>query len=386
MKEAKRLWQLKPPSVCKILGTALDKKDVFKLARKFRLTNNNDLVDDELAFHSALVEFSQSENPVSRYTDKLIRKRFELHMNKLADLRPKSIIKTLRSGAETLKAPIWAALWAIATSEEGEKYEAALFGFVHLLEHRLVREHSAGLLARNTGQTDSDAEIAKENELGILLLDSQREIEILKKTNARLKDELLKRESASGRCSHNEVAIQHSGCGCGCNNKQKIVELKQLLEEERQRSKTFQNELALFRREVDDLMEELATLDDCQRPAQCGSGDSSCPISGFLNGMSVAMVGGIESLEKHYRQLIESMGGNFNRHDGYCHGGLDSLEELISQANLVVCPIEVNSHNAARFAKKICKLKGIPCCFIKSASLASLKRTIEGNVQKATAA
>lgn len=80
------------------------------------------------------------------------------------------------------------------------------------------------------------------------------------------------------------------------------------------------------------------------------------------------------------------MGGNFNRHDGYCHGGLDSLEVLISQANLVVCTIEVNSHNAARFAKKICKLKGIPCCFVKSASLASLKRTIEGNIQNAAAA
>ncbi len=96
MKEGKRLWQLKAPTVCEILGTALDTKDVFKLARKFRLTNNNDLVHDELAFHSALVEFSQSVNPVSRYTDKLIRKRFELHMNKLADLSPKSVIKTLR--------------------------------------------------------------------------------------------------------------------------------------------------------------------------------------------------------------------------------------------------------------------------------------------------
>lgn len=102
--------------------------------------------------------------------------------------------------------------------------------------------------------------------------------------------------------------------------------------------------------------------------------------------MSIAMVGGIESLEKHYRQLIESMGGRFNRHDGYCRGGQDSLEEVISQANLVVCPIEVNSHNAARFAKKICKVKGIPCCFVKSASLASLKRTVEDSLQKASAA
>lgn len=386
MKEKKRLWQLKPSTICKILGTVLDTKDALKLGRKFRLTKSNDLVDDELAFHSALVEHSQTENPISRHVEKLIRKRFELHAHKLSHLSTASIVQTLRTTPETLRAPLWASLWAVATADEGDKYEAALFGFVHLLEHRLVREHWRELLDQEAGRTTTGIQLEKDNELGRLLLDSQREIDALKKSNSQLQQKLVQYEAFSLRSSPADVAPLHSGCGCGCNNKQKIIELKQLLEDERQRSKSFQNEMSLFRREVEDLMQELANLNKCENSSQCGSTDSPCPISGFLDGMSIAMVGGIESLEKHYRQLIESMGGRFNRHDGYCRGGQDSLEEVISQANLVVCPIEVNSHNAARFAKKICKVKGIPCCFVKSASLASLKRTVEDSLQKASAA
>ncbi len=386
MKNRKRLWELRPPTVCKLLGTALDTKDVLKIARKFRLSNNNNLVDDELAFHSALVEYGQTENPISRHTEKLIKKRFELHARRISEIQPESVIKALRTEPESLKIPLWASLWAVATADEGEKYEAALFGFVHLLEHRLVREHWRGLLDQKAEQTTSGIQLEKGNELRRLLLDSQREIDSLKRANSQLQQKLVQYEAFSQRSSPTDVATPHLGCGCGCNNKQKIVELKQLLEEERQKSKSFQSELELFRREIDDLMDELASLRKCKDSSQCGKNESSCPISGFLNGMSVAMVGGIESLERHYRQLIESMGGRFNRHDGYCRGGQDSLEEVISQANLVVCPIEVNSHNAARFAKKICKVKGIPCCFVKSASLASLKRTIEDSLHRASAA
>ncbi len=158
-----------------------------------------------------------------------------------------------------------------------------------------------------------------------------------------------------------------------------------MLEEERNRSKSFQSEITLFRNEIDGLMSELADLSRQQNETTCGVPKATCPISNFLNGMSVAMVGGLDSLETHYKNLIESMGGKFHRHDGYCRNGEDGLEDVIGKANLVVCPIEVNSHNAARSAKRICKARGIPCCFVKSASLATLKRTIENVAQEAAA-
>ena len=386
MKPKKRLWEMKPSTICKILGTAFDTKDVLKLARKFKMTNSNTLVEDELAFHSALVEYAQTDNPVSRHTEKVLRKRYEPYANKLADMSPPEILKSLRETPEWVRTPLWAALWAAASSEEGEKFEAALFGYVHILEHRLVRQHWKELSIREKREGTSKQTHEESLKLRKHLLESRREIETLRKANLRLEQKMLSSASLSLFSSVSDAAPPRLPCGCVCKNKKKIVELKQMLEEERSRSRAFQSEIELFRNEVEGLMAELAKLSQVHQKSECAHTDSACPISNFLDGMSVAMVGGIESLEKHYRQLIESMGGRFHRHDGYCRGGNDALEEFISQANLVVCPIEVNSHNAARFAKKICKTKGIPCCFVKSASLATLKRTVVDSVQKVSAA
>lgn len=386
MKSIRRLWEIKPSTICKMLGTALDTKDVNKLARKFHITNGNNSVDDELAFHSALVEFCQSNNEISRQTDKILRRRYEAYASKLSEMDAESVLKTLRQSPESFNVPLWAVLWSVATSEEGEKYEPALFGFVHLLEHRLVRQYWKELAGAEKRELTAKQKTEEFRELKKQLLEARREIELLRKSNLRIEQKLLaSQRQPQGSVSSDEQS-SGSPCSCVCKNKQKIVALKQMLEEERSRSRAFQNEIALFRNEIDGLMAEFAIFSRNRDKSECGDSESACPIGNFLNGMSVAMVGGIESLEKHYRQLIESMGGSFNRHDGYCRGGQDSLEEVISQADFVVCPVEVNSHNAARFTKKICKAKGIPCCFVKSASLASLKRTVEASLKSVNAA
>lgn len=88
------------------------------------------------------------------------------------------------------------------------------------------------------------------------------------------------------------------------------------------------------------------------------------------------MVGGVDGLEAHYRRLIEDSGGNFCRHDGKCSRGERKLEECIRNADLVVCPINVNSHFGASGVKKVCKRYGIACRFPDSAGLAALRSTL----------
>lgn len=385
MNSTKRLWEIKPSTICKVLGTAFDNKDVNSIAKRFKLKNHNDLVDDELAFHSAFVEYCQTENPLSRYIEKTLKRKYEAYSSKLTELDPLVILQTLRRNPENLSVPLWAALWGVATSDGGAKYEPAFFGFVHLLEHRLVREYWKDLTSSNYNVPVSKQKSEAVLELKKSVLATKRELDKLKKTNFRLQQKLILNEAQAGPLKTVDLTAPHTSCSCNCNNKQKIVELRQMLEEERNRSKSFQGEITLFRNEIDGLMAELADLSRQQNENTCGVPKTTCPISSFLNGMSVAMVGGLDSLEAHYKKLIESMGGKFHRHDGYCRNGDDALEDVIGKANLVVCPIEVNSHNAARSAKRICKARGIPCCFVKSASLATLKRTIEKSAQEAAA-
>ena len=99
--------------------------------------------------------------------------------------------------------------------------------------------------------------------------------------------------------------------------------------------------------ELDAVVAELSDRDRDEEPTPEVLPQCNCPARIVLEGRSVAMVGGIGSLEHHYRELIEEMGGRFCRHSGDCRRGERLLEDCISAADLVVCPIKVNSHNAA---------------------------------------
>jgi hypothetical protein len=111
--------------------------------------------------------------------------------------------------------------------------------------------------------------------------------------------------------------------------------------------------------------------------AGCEAVSLSCPLREFLREKHVAMVGGIDSLECHYRDLVEAMGGTFRRHDGDCRGGECLIEDCVRKADLVVCPIEVNSHNAAKSVKKLCRSYGVACCFPRTAGLSAFRSAIE---------
>lgn len=95
-----------------------------------------------------------------------------------------------------------------------------------------------------------------------------------------------------------------------------------------------------------------------------------------LEGMKVAFIGGVESLIPLYREVVEYFGGNFYYHCGRCSQGRKEIETLVSKTDVVFCPVDINSHNACRYAKKACKLSGKSCYFLKSSSLTTLRNVL----------
>jgi len=60
-------------------------------------------------------------------------------------------------------------------------------------------------------------------------------------------------------------------------------------------------------------------------------------------------------MESLYRQLIEENGGIFEYHDGHIKGGKKALENRIMRADIVLCSVNINSHNACSVVKKMGK-------------------------------
>ena len=58
---------------------------------------------------------------------------------------------------------------------------------------------------------------------------------------------------------------------------------------------------------------------------------------------------------RHFRALVESANGRFAHHDGDIEDGAQRLDRVLSQADVVLCPIDCVSHSAYLRAKKFCK-------------------------------
>ncbi len=152
---------------------------------------------------------------------------------------------------------------------------------------------------------------------------------------------------------------------------QKIERLKLLLDETRERKRELEDECVRSGKQIEVLTAELLAHENQKLGMDERSDDMACPCHErcCLIEKRIAMVGGIDSLEAHYKTLVEESGGEFCRHDGRSCRGERKLEECIRNADLVVCPVSVNSHFGAIGVKKVCRKHGIDCCFPDSAGL-----------------
>lgn len=381
MKTRRRIWDLQSSTVCKVVGMALDIGDLRKCARKFGIEQDDPLLDEETVLHHTLVHLSNSDNAVSRHVDKLIERRFAVCGKKLSEIDPAEAIEMVRTDPEALGTPLWAVLWGSATrgGERGADIERQLFGFIHMLEHRLVREHWNAVSTGRSEEKERERKASEILNLKKALLAQERENKKLLKTNENLQARVSSLESRLPELKRRHAPMQRSehACKCRCENAQKTERMRSLLQEAKTKNQMLEAECAQLREEVAGLMSELRDADGASSPYREVDSGCPCPVRIALEGKSVAMVGGIGSLEHHYRQMIEGMGGRFCRHTGECRRGEGPLEDCIGTADLVVCPIQVNSHNAAKSVKRICRNRGIACCFPRSASLTGLKRAVE---------
>ena len=159
MKLQKRIWEVQSFTACKVLGMALSLKDLRKIARKFRFSHDLDVMNEESSLHSKVVQFCRTESAVARHTEKLIEERFIVHGKRLAGRDREDVIRCVAEAPEELGVPLWAILWNLATRspQNMARLEGVVFGVVHMLEHRLVKEHWESIISgRVAGESPAD--------------------------------------------------------------------------------------------------------------------------------------------------------------------------------------------------------------------------------------
>ena len=92
-------------------------------------------------------------------------------------------------------------------------------------------------------------------------------------------------------------------------------------------------------------------------PEDCINGDNCCQDACpqyQLCAKRVFMIGGITKMKSYYKDIVENAGGQFDYHDGYMKNGHTNLEARVKRCDLVLCPVNCNSHNACLKVKKLC--------------------------------
>ena len=128
------------------------------------------------------------------------------------------------------------------------------------------------------------------------------------------------------------------------------------------------------------------TLEACD--GDCGGGCAgdcagdcaeSCPSFNLCR-QRVLIVGGIERMESRYRKLVEEEGGGIlEYHAGHMRGGKKQLEKCLQRADVVLCPVNCNSHGACLMVKNLAKKYRKPVHMMPNFSISAVAGVISAH-------
>ncbi len=115
----------------------------------------------------------------------------------------------------------------------------------------------------------------------------------------------------------------------------------------------------------------------CATAGCCGDGscDERCPAFELCR-KRVLIVGGVERMEALYRTLIEGRGGELDYHSGHLRNGIDSLKRSLCRADIILCPVNCNSHGACLKVKELAKKHKKTFYMLPNGSLSTLSRLL----------
>ncbi|MEA2074905.1 MAG: DUF2325 domain-containing protein [Euryarchaeota archaeon] len=379
----RRIWEFQPFTICRLLGLSFDEKDLRKIFKDLKLSHDNQF---SVAFemHQQLAQICRTQNQHAKRVEKLLEKQFAPYKKEVGILDPQRIYESLEGeeGTEnTLKnVPIAALIWfAVRNGDQDKELEGKIFAAVHMKELYALRVYDA--LSRKFPERNVASVLEELN----AALESQEKLQRrCVRLEQKKEDLILEREAikeAKSRFAH-ELEEQRR-----LNER-----LKRMIEETGGEAayediEGRKKELAFLREELKRLNKEntelvklsVSRVEDKVVASACSCNSNSSDMGNHfveprLNGMRVAYVGGVESLESSYKELAESFGCQFCYHCGHCERGKSAIASLIDGNDVIFCPVDINSHNACRLVKKVCKLRDKPCCFLRSSGLSALKK------------
>jgi len=370
----KRIWEINAVFRCQLIGFGLSmaeqKQIVKKVYRKIKRFSDFEI-------HEILVNGITDDSPLSKRVESFLNRKYGTEITEWGDCTSEEWRNIFNSHYEhdNLGALIWISAAYILLSEE-EACE--IFGKIHILSHNQFQQHRC--LLTNLSCAEKRTSDLQEKYFAVRKqLDEERGERRKLQAENKIQEQKLgdlwaenERFKKAGDFQHKKTNESLLG---------QIRKLEQFLESRNdsierlkaERNRLNQN-LSGQNRLFENMQLEFEKILTIFKPdeSQC----SKCEQHDLCD-RKVLIVGGISKLRTFYQQLVIKMGGLFEYHDGYLDNGDKVLTNQIGRSDIVICPVDINSHAACMQVKKNCKKLSKPYFMLRNSSVSTVYKTLQ---------
>jgi hypothetical protein len=373
-----RFWEIEHFFRCPIIGMCLTAAEQRQLLKKcgFDLKNKG-----PYEIHEVLVSAAESENRLSWKVERLLQRKYAHRAAPMAALSEAALLRRWQDAYRC--GDYLAEFWAVVSRRDlSIEARREIFGTIHMAMHANIEQTARAAFRLNLLESKVSEQ---EEKLKRLNLDRRT----LRKENNTLQRALVdQNQRLRAAAAHADYRPRPASVATDVEAiEQENRRLNALLQEQA-------GHLLLKERQLQSLGEDVARLtaeSEARRQAEetlrretqealrafmeMNRCDSDCP-SFDLCRKRVLIVGGITRMEALYRQLIETSGGVFEYHDGYMNGGARQLESRLKRSDIVLCPVNCNSHAACAMVKNLGRKHNKPVHMLASFSLSTVSQVI----------
>lgn len=383
--DLKHIWEIMCFLKCPVVGTCLTIREQRRILKKARCSTK---ALRPYQIHTAIMERLDSKNRVSVKLDNYLKFKYRKDIPILRELDEDGFMRSWRRFFLTERMEAHLFVSAVRKDISTESIQE-IFGEIHMLGHANLHEAAKygqdlicqveinQKLAKRFNQAKTHArKLQKEmSSLRASLRESQSLLQKFKGDQKRVGNEkgrtaVLESENQALRIKFQELKA-HS---------ENQSEQLHLLERRKRRFEIKAFDLNAtnehLSNELSEFIEKVTPVVECTK---CHETD--CPKAQLAD-MRILIVGGITKMKNFYQRLVEKRGGIFEYHDGYMQNGQEGLEHRVKRCDLILCPVDCNSHGACSKVKKLGQKHGKPYKMLRRSSLSAISNALMDEKQK----
>jgi len=382
------IWEIESHFKCTVVGALLSVEKHKSILKK---CGYNVKVLNPYEYHQHIMAKLNHENNVSIKVNNFIRSKARKYMIKITGMSGTKIKAVWKKHLETGNVgPLFYAI--ISYKDTKIEVLQEVYGEIHMQAHANMTgifDIRKKLNQANENLLKEKKKTSKKNQL-IKKMIQTRKSDILKIIRYETENNIIKKRiyelenklepEKIDKIQNNTIEVLEQHIAVIGQTLEKTEEKIRILEREK---KTLQIDLFSANSENKLLKDEFHTLVKGIKPCEsssCSQNVSFCNQNGCpqyqLCAKKIFMVGGITKMKSFYKDIVVNAGGEFDYHDGYMKNTNTNLKAKVRKCDVVICPVNCNSHSACIKVKKLCKQYNKECKILRSSSLSAVSQAL----------